>query len=146
MPKPVLSDSLFNADDVATAVLQQSNLSIANENLGVTDVSSSYSIAGNGFVMFTGENILAFKFNGFVFMQWSIVWPDTVTDGATIITIDDPNLYSTHHIKAPAISYQGDLVSAIRCAPNQPNFTIIGKNNVGNTGLHLTGNYFYRIA
>ena len=44
MPKPVLSDSLFNADDVATAILDEANLQVTNQNLGVTDITSSFVI------------------------------------------------------------------------------------------------------
>lgn len=146
MPKPVLSDSSFNADDVATAILQNANLQVANSNLGVTDVSSSYSISGSGHVMFTNEPIVAFKFNGFVFMQWSLVWPSAVADGDNIISINDPSLYPSHPVKAPAISYEGDTVSAIRASANATHFTFIGERNLGNTGLHLSANYFYRIA
>lgn len=146
MPKPVLSDSLFNADDVATAIAQNANLSIANENLGVSDVSSNFTIMNQGFVMFINEPIIAFKFNGFVFMQWSLVFPDGVSDGDGIISIDHTSLYPSHPVKAPAISFQGDTVSAIRCTAGGAQFTFIGELNLQNTGLHLTANYTYRIA
>lgn len=43
MPKPILSDSLFNADDVATAILNEANLQIASGSLGVSDVSDHFT-------------------------------------------------------------------------------------------------------
>jgi hypothetical protein len=113
-------------------------------SFGVTDVSSSFTILNSGSVMFTGEPLNAFKFNGFVFMSWAYVWPSSVADGTGIISIGDTNLYPSHYVHAPATSYEGDTVSAIRCNPNAATFTFIGKLNPGNTGLHLSANFYYR--
>lgn len=132
--------------NTSTNKIDLSNIEVPDAFGGVTDVSSDYTIQQSGFVMFTGEGIRAFKFNGFVFMQWAIVWPTAVADNSTIITIDDSSLYPSHPVVAPATSYEGDTVSAIRCAQNSSNFTFIGKLNLGNSGIHLTANYFYRIS
>ena len=65
MPKPVLSDSLFNADDVATAILSEANLQVANSDLGVTDITSSF-VRDSNWVSSLG-NDKCFKFMDFVF-------------------------------------------------------------------------------
>ena len=65
MPKPVLSDSLFNADDVATALVNNYNLAVSNQDFAVTEISSNFSLE-------TGWDSLyvkAFAFNGFVFIN-----------------------------------------------------------------------------
>ena len=65
MPKPVLSDSLFNADDVATAILAEANLQVTNSELGVTDITSGFT-RGSGWSAYAGSDLVVL-FNGFVF-------------------------------------------------------------------------------
>lgn len=65
MPRPVLSETTFNSDNVATSILQQANLQIANSNLGVSDISSHFTVQ-SGWAAYN-EHFLFF--NGFVW--WS---------------------------------------------------------------------------
>ena len=70
MPKPVLSDSLFNADDVATAILESANISVTNQDFAVVDRTSE----------FTNQSDMSvnakkfFSFNGFMFFMLALKW------------------------------------------------------------------------
>ena len=97
MPKPVLSDSLFNADDVATAILSEANLQIANSNLGVTDISSVLSVNSNYNTDTNRPNKL-FYFNGFVFIQLFCYKTSTPSDGEEFAEITDSNYYPSYGV------------------------------------------------
>ena len=112
MPKPVLSDSLFNADDVATAVLAEANLQVTNNNLGVTDITNKFTIA-SGISTDVNEN-KAFYFMGFVFLNFGLTKQSVSNNSSfTIMTINDSNYYPATRYRTNSVSFQTDLVNAI---------------------------------
>lgn len=65
MPRPVLSETTFNSDNIATSILQQANLQITSNQLGVTDITSEFVRNSNWDQNGEGDHV--FHFNGFVF-------------------------------------------------------------------------------
>ena len=143
MPKPILSDSLFNADDVATAILNKANLEITNSQLGVTDQSSilSYATGWNDAESSVVKQL--YSFNGFAFISISCLHVGTPTDGETILTITDSNY---HPIKKTTFvsSAQGDTTLYIAANTNG-NITISTPNVLG-SGMSVVFNGFYRYS
>lgn len=142
MPKPVLSDSLFNADDVATAVLSEANLQVTNQNLGVTDISSKFDLNTSDFS--TGGIELFFHFNGFVFASFTATASSTPANLANIYTINDSDFYPASNTPMPTVSYLGDTATFI-LFKTDGNIQIYDPNNSGNATFYITVNGFYRI-
>ena len=141
MPKPVLSDSLFNADDVATAVLSEANLQIANSNLGVTDISSHFTLQSGWTV--TAPHFLFF--NGFVW--WSGFYrhsTGTPSSGSTIITIDNSDYRPQTQWRLPAIGYQADSGSRVEINSNG-NIEIHDPLNAGSGTFYIVTSYFWNV-
>ena len=111
MPKPVLSDSLFNADDVATAILNEANLQIANNSLGVTDITDKFTVQ-SGVLTSTNDN-LCIHFMGIVFVNLYAQYTST-SPSVDLFQISDSNFYPVTNSATSNISYQGDYVGAIR--------------------------------
>lgn len=144
MPKPVLSDSLFNADDVATAVIAEANLQTLDLNLGVTDITSEFTL-GTGWSYNTNNfdyAIKAYTFNGFVFIMGAVGRGDTSQMTAFTVTT---NYRPTVEAYMPTISYQGDSGWALRVMTNG-NIDVIQPNNVSSGSFYITFNGFYRIS
>jgi len=108
MPKPILSDSLFNADDVATAILNKANLAITNENLNVVDRSSRFVVQSG----VTSYSIKAYSFMGFMFVNFHVNIPSP-TSGQDIYHIDDSEFYPSQDCYFPTISYGQDSAQYI---------------------------------
>ena len=141
MPKPVLSDSLFNADDVATAVLAEANLQIANSNLGVSDISSSVTLQSG----WTVSHLKFLYFNGFVF--WGGFFTHgggTPANNEAIATIDDANYRPTEIWRCQAIGFQTDSGSNVRILTNG-RIEIEDPVNTGHTNFYVQINNFYHI-
>ena len=103
MPKPVLSDSLFNAGDVATAVLNEADLQITNEELGLSDVSSSISFSSG----FSGTVVMK-KFFKIVFVTINGNHDDgNPNQNETIATLGS-NLTPSVQVFFPTIAFQKD--------------------------------------
>jgi hypothetical protein len=106
MPKPVLSDSLFNADDVATAILNKANLQITNDQLGVTDITSSFTRQSPW--THSGEPDNVFLFMGFVFYNLGASTATSISNDQivwNIATDYKPN----ENFLTNNITYQGDF-------------------------------------
>jgi hypothetical protein len=143
MPKPVLSDSLFNADDVATAVLAEANLQVTNSDLGVTDVSSNLVLQTGWQSHF--QSPIAYKFNGFVFVCISIYhYGGTPANGEVCIQISDSNLYPNQQFTFPTIAYEDDSANSITVTTNGA-FEVNSPTNHGNNNHHVSINGFYRL-
>jgi hypothetical protein len=104
MPRPVLSETTFNSDNVATSILQQANLQITNENLGVTDKSSIFTLQTG----FSETNLKAFAFNGFMFLQFFASSNPVPANATKIYQISDSDFYPNDTYYTHTISYQGD--------------------------------------
>lgn len=141
MPKPVLSDSLFNADDVATAILAEANLQVTNSDLGVNDRSSKVTfISGLDDLVFG-----AYSFNGFFFIHFHCKIPDASppNNAYKICEINDADFYPITTFNFPTVSYQGDTGLSFRFESNGEG-KIISFSNPGASSFHLTINGFFR--
>ena len=142
MPKPILSDSLFNADDVATAVLSKANLQIANNQLNVTDISSSISYE-TGWQTEVHDPI-AWYFMGFVFININCVHTGgTPGTFEALATISDSNYRPSSDVSFPSIGYQGDSNYSIIIKSNGDICQYYPQNQ-GNTNQYVVFNGFYR--
>lgn len=141
MPKPVLSDSLFNADDVATAVLAEANLQVANSNLGVSDISSHFTLQSGW--QTNAENFLFF--NGFVF--WCGYYyhgGGTPSDPETFITIDTSDYIPASTYVFPTSSYQGDTGSRV-LVNTAGDISIQNPTNLSNSTYYIAVNGFWNV-
>ena len=109
MSKPILSELEYNADDVASAILDKADLSVTNQDFAVTTVSSLFT-ASSGTTISTN---LGYSFNGFMFISCRGYTDSTPSEGATIMTID-AGYTPIANTDFPTISYQGDLANFIR--------------------------------
>ena len=142
MPKPVLSDSLFNAGDVATAVLAEADLQVTNEDLGVTDISSSFSHNSN----WTFHAFDAFSFNGFVFIQGQVSTSSTPSgSNLTFSTITNTDYRPSSNTVFPTISYEGDTGNFVKIYTDGSVF-ISSPVNVGASMYQVVFNGFYRYS
>jgi len=142
MPKPVLSDSLFNADNVATAVLAEANLQISNSVLGVTDISSDMDIQSG----FTGQMVYAFAFNGFVFYNAKVDHSGgTPSNDEKIIQMSNSTYHANQTYLNNSISYEGDFVNRIEIRTDG-GFYILNPDNTGNSTFVMAFNGWYRYA
>lgn len=143
MPKPVLSDSLFNAGDVATAVLAEANLQVTNNDLGVVDRSSLWSY-GTGFAN-SNHGIRAYSFNGFMFISINCTSTSTPSNGATVIQISDSDFYSNEKLSAPTVSYQGDLAYTLEINTSGT-VNVLLPTNVSAVEYYIVANFWYRFT
>ena len=142
MSKPILSELEYNADDVASAILSKADLSITNEDLGVTDISSSFSFQSGWQSEFHG--ILAYSFNGFVFINVSCVHPDgTPSSDEVMISCSDSDYHPSTKFSAPNISKEGDSNTAI-IFTTDGDIECKGPLNEGGTAFYVVFNAFYR--
>ena len=138
MSKPVLSELEYNADDVASAILQKADLSVTNEDLGVTDQSSNFA-AESGWSI-TNKQI--YSFNGFMFISFTAQYGSTPSNGDALVEITDEDIRPTTNTIFPSISYEVDTVN---CIVVQTNGEII-VSHPSNPGseFHVAINGFYR--
>lgn len=141
MPKPVLSDSLFNADDVATAVLAEANLQVTNQDLGVTDISSSFVLSTN-WIAWQGHR--AYKFNGFVFIWMGTFKQTNASNGEVWMTINNSDYYPNANTVFPTASHAGDTANLIQVQTNG-NWIISDPYTPSNADQRIIINGFYRL-
>ena len=107
MPKPVLSDSLFNADDVATAILDSAELSVTNQDFAVTDRTSLFQKHSTN--ISSWNNCKAYSFNGFMFLQGVLVMTNGVPSAKIdLISITDSVFFPDYKAVFTAASKEGD--------------------------------------
>jgi len=105
MSKPILSELEYNASDVASAILSKADLSVTNEDLGVTDRSSLFTIQAG----WSSGDLSAYSFNGFMFISAYFSHSGGEPDnGETVWVISDSDFFPTELISMPSISYEGD--------------------------------------
>ena len=109
MSKPVLSELEYNADDVAAAILSVADLSITNENLGVTDARSELSYESGWALNVPGVENLLYCFNGFAFISLNVYHAGSEpASGETLMTIDNSDYHPVEKTSFPTNGYQGD--------------------------------------
>lgn len=143
MPKPVLSDSLYNANDVAEAVLNKANLQIANENLGVVDRTSLFTVQSS---MTAIGDYQFYSFNGFMFCNFALArsgGPPATHD--PILSCSNTNFYPVKSTTFPTVGRDGD--TAYYCyIDNTGSFKLDIPHNVGNTNYYVVVNGWYRFT
>lgn len=144
MPKPVLSDSLFNADDVATAVLGEANLSITNSTFGITDVTSSFAMENN---CLAWAEDLCLKFQNIVFVNLSAILTfDPSTPDQKVYSITDSNLRPSDVVYLQsAYTYEGENATYYEIATNG-DINIHRADNQGDTNFRFLMNNWYYVG
>jgi hypothetical protein len=144
MPRPVLSDTAFNADNVATAILNQANLAISNESLGVSDQSSNLQVQSGW-----SNNVVApalFTFNGFGFFSCSLYHGGGAPGNPEVcIKITSSTYYPSTRIHMPSVSYQGDTGQFVTFETNG-DVSISHPLNLTDSTFYLVVNGWYRYA
>jgi len=144
MSKPILSELEYNADDVASAILQQADLSVTNEDFGVADRSSLFVI--NSSNIGSMDDLKAYSFNGFMFVQGRFGNSGSApTSGDTLATISDSDFYPTYNAIAPVVSYQGDTASRFEI-DTSGNLYVLDPTSAGDSHWRCTFNLWYRYA
>ena len=141
MPKPVLSDSLFNADDVATAIIESAELSVTNQDFAVADKTSIFTVDSN----FSNARLIAYSFNGFMFLDWYLYRSGTPTTGDTLVTIGDSSFYPNQVYSFPSIGYEGDTVEHIEFGTDGV-IKIKSPTNAGSSSWFTICNGWYRFS
>lgn len=132
MPKPVLSDSLFNADDVATAVLAEANLQVANENLGVSIITTNFYSVTSGWTLETSN---VWTFNSIVFFNFICRHTGTPGSSEVFLTIQDSDYHpDTAHVFNTS-SFEGDTAWHVQLTTNGE-FKIRDPFDTGSSGLY----------
>ena len=142
MSKPILSELEYNADDVASAILQKADLSIANDDLGVLDISDKYDLGTNVSVE-AGGDVRAYYFNGFVFIYFNIYRSSSISSSDVILSMNDTDYAPGVDVVFPSISYQGDSALHIEVSTSgdfKANIPI----EEGTTNHYVCINGFYR--
>ena len=139
MPKPILSELEYNADDVASAILSKADLSITNEDLGVTDQSSILSL-GTGV---THGNVNWYSFNGFMFCSGQFSLDDVPTSGDVMLTVTESEFRPANQTLAPTIALHGDFANGL-AFNTDGTVEIWNPENEGWTAWYCTYNCYYR--
>lgn len=115
MPRPILSETTFNSDNIATSILQQANLQIANSSLGVTDVSNKFDVYDSSVNEDTSAK-KCYEFMGFIFINLRPVVANA-SGNVYLYQINDSDYYPDVYYYGNTISYQKDSVNAIVIYP-----------------------------
>lgn len=140
MSKPILSELEYNASDVASAILSAADLSVTNEDLGVTDRSGIFDIDA----AWSASTKIAYSFNGFMFVNFAVTigsTPSTAVDD--IATINDSDFYPITEAVFPTISHQGDYALNIRIQTGGT-VQVVWASNPGDATWYGIINGFYR--
>ena len=140
MPKPVLSDSLFNADDVATAVLAEANLQVTNSDLGVTDITSEFSVQTG----WEWNRPHAQHFNGFVFLTGYMRYPGGTPSNGAMLTIDNSDYRPSSTYDVNGTGHQGDTSNTIQ-VKSDGNINLLDAHNPGSGVFYIVVNIFWNV-
>lgn len=143
MPKPVLSDSLFNADDVATAVLAEANLQITNSDLGVVNRSTEFSY-GAGFST-NNHDPVAYSFNGFMFVSLNCKKQSNLQSGDVVVQVSNSDYRPITRTSSSIVSHEGDLAFCLDIKTSG-NIEVSIPVNPGGSTFHIATQFFYRYA
>lgn len=138
MPKPVLSDSLFNADDVATAVLDEANLQVSNSFFAVTTVTDLFTLSSP----YTIDNEVFYVFNKFAFVCMSFD-SSSVSNGDIMGSINSDYL-PVVDVVFPVTGYQGDTANYIKVKTNG-DIQLSHPDNTGGSHFYGSINGWYRV-
>ena len=141
MPKPILSDSLFNATDVAEAIVDTIDLGVVNSNLAVVDRSSLFVLNSS----YSHSVVQAYSFNGFMFVQLNCDKTTTANHLDVVYTISDSDFYPISLFTTPSSGYQGDSVASLRFETNGE-IRLDTPTNTGHSNFYINATGFYRFS
>ena len=141
MSKPILSELEYNASDVASAILNNAELSVTNQDFAVDNKTSIFERA-------TGWNenyLTCFSFNGFMFVNISVYTNSTPSNGDKFVTISDSDYYPDQVYSMPTIGHEGDTAYYIQLLTNGE-FNLVMPDNDTSTGstYYININGWYR--
>lgn len=140
MPRPVLSETTFNSDNIATSILSQANLQVANSNLGVTDITSNFFSVQSGWTL---EYSNVFTFNSIVFFQLTCPHTGTPAIAEHFASIQNSDYYPTKSNRFVTSSFEGDTAWHVELTTSGQ-FKIRDPEDPGSSGLYyimVTGAY-----
>ena len=144
MSKPILSELEYNADDVASAILSQADLSVTNQDFGVSDESDNLEIQ-EGWLNNPGVTApYLFTFNGFGFFSCSIYHSGgTPSNPECFMKITNSNFHPTDRIHMPTVGYQGDTGQFVYLESNG-DISIASPEAEGDATFYIVVNGWYR--
>ena len=140
MSKPILSELEYNASDVASAILASADLSVTNQDFGVTDVSSSFVLDSNWTSEYSPQ---CFAFNGFCFISFACKKDNAAHNDVVMNVGSDYRPESNTPIGSSA--HEGDTPKWLLFRTDgvvELNFP----ENEGGSDFHLVINGWYRIG
>ena len=146
MPKPVLSDLEYNADDVASAILSNADLSVTNQDFGVEDITE-YFVKESGFASWSDEKCVLF--NGFVFVSLNTYINDGHANynatGMDAYTITNSDYYPNQDYWMTSSSHQDDTSLAIMIKDTGKIFVSNAVEQGADDNHHIVINGWYRV-
>ena len=143
MSKPILSELEYNASDVASAILSTADLTITNEELGVTARDSIF-VKQSAIDNFT--RCVAYSFNGFMFFSGYFENDDEApASDTTLVQISDSDFYPSTEVVFPVSSYQGDTATFGKITTSG-GIAFIDPTSAGDDHWRATANFWYRFA
>ena len=140
MSKPILSELEYNADDVASAILSNADLSVTNQDFAVTDRASEFSM-DSYFTANPYKNM--YSFNGFMFFNFYIYKEGaTPSHNQKVYEISSgfrPN--ATYAI--PSNGHQGDTVEMLEFKTNG-DVLVANPHDEGSTTYFILASGWYR--
>ena len=137
MSKPVLSELEYNASDVASAILENADLSVTNEDLGVSSITTLLTPISTMNI----EYLRAYSFNGFVYVS-ARGWGDEPDDEDKIFDIND-DYTPIENTVFPTVSHAGDTATYLLFKTNDEVIVSVPENP-GHTNWNFAFNGWYR--
>tara|TARA_B100000700_G_scaffold300452_1_gene368607 strand:- start:14 stop:454 length:441 start_codon:yes stop_codon:yes gene_type:complete len=146
MSKPILSELEYNADDVASAILEQADLSVTNQDFAVGDQRSSLELQSGWSNMPSNLPPYLYTFNGFAFIAVSCYHPGgSPSSGEVFLKITNSDFHPVEKIHFPTTGYQGDTGEYVVFQPDG-DVEIQNPDNAGASDYYLTINGWYRYS
>ncbi len=143
MPKPILSELEYNASDVASAILSKADLSVTNENLGVADIESEFTVE-SGWAF--GSNKQAYTFNGFVFLSILCTHAGGLPSHGEKIFSVSSSYKAITATDINTISHEGDLAFRTRADTDGGFYLDNPKEGGSDNTFYVLLNGFYRFT
>ena len=141
MSKPILSELEYNASDVASAILASADLSVTNQDFGVTDITDQIT-AGTDVTLYTDRTI-AFSFNGFVFLSVGGYGPSDIATNDVLLTFSN-SYHPSNDYTFTTISHQADSAYVVVAKESDGTFRVIDPINNSGNSFYFGFNGFFR--
>ena len=141
MSKPILSELEYNASDVASAILENAELSVTNQDFAVSDRASIF-VTATGWNL---DNHNFYSFNGFMFCSGRFYKATDPSNGETVCNINDSGLYPNSLYAFPSISHEGDYMQRLEF-DTDGSLAVVNPVNQGGDYFYITFNGWYRFT